>query len=266
MKKILLLTLLLAAQVAEAQFLISEDEPVANKRKVAFKAVDATDLNTPETGITFDACIITINGVDASCAGTIAEIDSSNAPGQYTYQATTGEVATPGLGTLYITDAEVNPIDVSFQILPVSDGTAQSVTGTTLVMASAAAYGDNDLQFNNAVEVVNASTGAGQARCILANVGATDTLTVSTWTTTPTGTIKYRIIPAPGCGVLHKLNGMLQADDSLFTYTVDALQNAPAGEGGGGDFDCNTYFACAYPASPTVNTLGEGVKIAPRRD
>ena len=40
-------------------------------------------------------------------------------------------------------------------------------------------------------------TGAGQSRVITDYVGATDTATVDTWTTTPSGTIVYKIFATP---------------------------------------------------------------------
>lgn len=77
-------------------------------------------------------------------------------------------------------------------------GTAQSVTGTTLVMKSAATYADNEL-IGCIVHIVNATTGIGQTRAVLSNVGSTDTLTLdAAWQTTPTGTIIYNLFPAPG--------------------------------------------------------------------
>lgn len=60
----------------------------------------------------------------------------------------------------------------------------------------------------------------------------------------------------------------LSADPAVFTMatsdTVDII--AATGGSGGGGFSCATYFGCSYPASPTANTLGEGVQVAPRRD
>lgn len=80
----------------------------------------------------------------------------------------------------------------------VDQGTAQSVTGTTLVLRAAAAFADSEL-VGATVVISSATTGAGQSRVITANVGATDTVTVDTWTTTPTGTIVYKVFAsAPG--------------------------------------------------------------------
>jgi len=72
----------------------------------------------------------------------------------------------------------------------VDNGTAQSATGTTLVLRSAAAFADSEL-IGATVIITGGSAGVGQSRVITANVGSTDTVTVDTWTTTPTGTITY---------------------------------------------------------------------------
>lgn len=80
-------------------------------------------------------------------------------------------------------------------------GTAQSATGTTLRLASAEAFADDEPNDNSAACIVSATTGAGQCQCIRDYVSSTDTATVDTWVTTPTGTITYDIIPAPSCTI-----------------------------------------------------------------
>lgn len=75
----------------------------------------------------------------------------------------------------------------------VAFGTAQSVTSTTIQLASAETFADDEL-IGATVIIRSASTGAGQARVITDYVSATDTATVDTWTTTPTGTITYVVI------------------------------------------------------------------------
>lgn len=73
----------------------------------------------------------------------------------------------------------------------IDQGTAQSATGTTLVLRAGAAFADDEL--NGATIVITGGTGVGQRRIITDYVGATDTATVPTWTTTPSGTIAYKI-------------------------------------------------------------------------
>lgn len=78
----------------------------------------------------------------------------------------------------------------------VDQGTAQSATGTTLVLRAAAAFADDEL-IGATIVIVSATAGAGQARTITDYVSSTDTATVDTWTTTPTGTIVYKIFAGP---------------------------------------------------------------------
>jgi hypothetical protein len=77
----------------------------------------------------------------------------------------------------------------------VHEGTAQSATGTTLVLASGAAFANDELI--GATILITGGTGVGQARTITDYVGSTDTATVDTWTTTPSGTITYKVFGTP---------------------------------------------------------------------
>jgi hypothetical protein len=78
----------------------------------------------------------------------------------------------------------------------VDQGTAQSATGTTLVLRAAAAFASSEL-IGATIYIVSATAGAGQSRVITAYNGGTDTATVDTWTTTPTGTIVYQVFATP---------------------------------------------------------------------
>ncbi len=77
----------------------------------------------------------------------------------------------------------------------VDSGTAQSATGTTLVLRAAAGFANDEII--GATIVITGGTGIGQARIITDYVGSTDTATVDTWTTTPSGTITYVVIGTP---------------------------------------------------------------------
>lgn len=76
----------------------------------------------------------------------------------------------------------------------IDQGTAQAATGTSLQLRSAAAFADNELS-GSYILITGGTTGVGQVRQITSYVGSTDTATVGTWTTTPTGTITYQIDP-----------------------------------------------------------------------
>lgn len=77
----------------------------------------------------------------------------------------------------------------------IDQGTAQAATGTTLQLRAAAAFADSELN-NCWVLITGGTLGVGQVRRITGYVGATDTATVDAWTTTPTGTITYQVLPA----------------------------------------------------------------------
>jgi hypothetical protein len=79
--------------------------------------------------------------------------------------------------------------DNKFGIL--ATGTLQSATATTAVLAAALSYADDIIV--GATLVLTGGTGAGQRRIITDYVGASDTATVDTWTTTPDNTSTYNI-------------------------------------------------------------------------
>lgn len=70
-------------------------------------------------------------------------------------------------------------------------GTAQAVTGTTLRLRSAANFDANDEIVGATCVITGGTTGVGQSRPVSAYTNSTDTATVATWTTTPTGTVTY---------------------------------------------------------------------------
>jgi hypothetical protein len=103
-----------------------------------------------------------------------------------------GSVATGG-----ITEASFATTAGSFAPLNIADqGTAQAATTTTLQLRSAATFADNEL-VGSWVEITGGSAGVGQTAQITGYTGSTDTATVPTWATTPTGTITYKIYKAP---------------------------------------------------------------------
>lgn len=112
-------------------------------------------------------------------------------------------------------------------------GTAQAATGTTLQLRAAAAFADDEL-IGQTVTITGGSTGVGQSRLITDYVSATDTATVDTWTTTPTGTITYRIFPtAPSTGGsgldaagVRAAIGMASANLDTQLSTIDTVVDA----------------------------------------
>lgn len=88
-------------------------------------------------------------------------------------------------------------IDAVRDAVEIASGTAQAVTATTIQLAAAETFANDELN-GQMVTIVSATLGAGQSRMITDYVGATDTATVNTWDTTPTGTITYVVTPGPG--------------------------------------------------------------------
>lgn len=110
----------------------------------------------------------------------------------------------------------------------VDNGTAQSATATTLVIRSAASFGDSTLIGH--IIWLTGGTGVGQSRLITANVGSTDTVTVDTWTTTPDNTSTYIIFPAPPGSATSPVNsirtGTLQSGSTGTTAKLDSGASA----------------------------------------
>lgn len=234
MKKLLLAALLLFPTLALADRNIYTGETTTAQRGIDVYLVDATDGVTEETGVAISGaeCRICKNGAAcANCAGTWVEAEN----GQYVYQTTTGEVDTLGGITIRIADAAARKFIGSANVVaydPTSSegfiparGTAQSVTGTTIRLAAVEAFGDDELNGNTAVFIVSATLGAGQTRCIVDYVASTDTATVDTWTTTPTGTITYALIPSPNCSA-YLLGGSVQSGTDLKDFADDGYDPA----------------------------------------
>jgi hypothetical protein len=145
---------------------------------------NTTGLLAPTTaGRTLDVTATGAAGIDwgnVENPTTAVNLSGTNIDPDQVVASVTGAVGS-------VTDA------ASFGI--VHEGTAQSATGTTLVLASGAAFANDELL--GATIVITGGTGVGQSRVITDYVGSTDTATVDTWTTTPSGTITYKIFATP---------------------------------------------------------------------
>ena len=97
-------------------------------------------------------------------------------------------------------------------------GSAQAATSTTLQLRAAAPFA-NDAIIGAVIQITGGSTGVGQARTILDYVASTQTATVDPWTTTPTGTITYKVWASPPPSVaapdvnVTKINGVTITGD-----------------------------------------------------
>lgn len=109
-------------------------------------------------------------------------------------------------------------------------GTAQSATGTTIVLRAAAAFGDDTI-LSATVVACGSTQGYCQANKITDYVGATDTATVGTWGVTPSGTITYYVFAsAPGSSLdaagIRAAVGLASAD---LDTQLDPLPDIEAG-------------------------------------
>ena len=143
--------------------------------------IDWGNVENPTTALNLSGTNIDVDQVVASVSGAVGSVAGS-----------VGSVATGG-----ITEASFATTAGSFKHLGIVDqGTAQSATGTTLVLRAAAAFADDEL-IGATILIVGGSAGVGQSREIKDYVSATDTATVDAWTTTPTGTITYEVFATP---------------------------------------------------------------------
>ena len=155
----------------------------------------------------------------------------------------------------------------------VAYGTAQAAAGTSIQLAAASAFADDEL--NGAIVVITGGTGVGQSRLITDYVSTTDTATVDTWTTTPSGTITYVVFAAAPASVtsppavnVTQVAGTTQAAGDLATLitTVDTVVDAvkvktdylpsvTAG-GAGGVFIAGSNAATSITTALTANVTG----------
>lgn len=190
---------------------------------------DKTDGITPEVALTAtnekltfmvdDAGVPTLV-LDATAtasggANDLVHVTNDDA-GFYDLELAAANVNYVGRASLAITYATDHcPVFHEFMILPahvydsltvatgaahmfgiIDQGTAQSATGSTIVLRAAAAFADDELV--GCVVLITGGTGVGQVRVITDYVSATDTATVSPdFTTTPSGTIEYKVLASP---------------------------------------------------------------------
>ena len=178
----------------------------------------------PATGTLTAITLATQTVGGAFSSGGFVEVSSTNAPGMYRFDVPNAVLATAGVSSVTFNGAANQATHTVFYVCLAADlftntyltaevtrwngqaltgktgsipefgivdsGTAQAATGTTLQLRSAAAFADSEL-IGATILIVSATTGAGQSRVITAYTGSTDTATVDTWTTAPTGTIVY---------------------------------------------------------------------------
>lgn len=157
---------------------------------------DLTQAETNGNALLFSAKSATANivviGAPAMVFTDPANYSALAIDGSGNLTGSIGSIAAGGItdGSFSTTAGPISKLGI------VDQGTAQAATGTTLQLRAAAAFASNEL-VGSTVYIVSATTGAGQSRVITAYNGGTDTATVDTWTTTPTGTIVYQVFATP---------------------------------------------------------------------
>lgn len=182
------------------------------------------------TGLTINAADVRLsaNGGGGAAKNTGGCTHDTNMQGYYTCTFNTVDLATVGLLQVSVAVSGALPVYHEFQVLPgatygityastatgfptassspqlgiLRQGTAQSATSTTLVMDTGATFAD-DTAIGMTVLACGSTQGYCQSRPVTDNVLSTDTLTVPTWTVTPSGTITYYLVgtaPASGGG------------------------------------------------------------------
>ena len=196
-----------------AQFL---KQSTASQEILLGPFVDSTDGSTAETALTIANTDIKIWKTGATTlanknSGGATHISSGN------YYAVLDATDTDTLGPLEVIVQVTGalPVRREYQVLPawqydslftangpapalglIDIGTAQSATGTTLVLRSGITVTD-DVMIGATIYVYSSTNGLHERRIITDWVSATDTATVDAWTQTPTGTILYAVYATP---------------------------------------------------------------------
>lgn len=204
-------------------------------------SIDAIEADTTEIG-TAGAGLTNINlpNQTMDIIGTISTV--TTVTNQVTADMTAVNGVTLGTGAV----PELGIVD---------SGTAQSATATTVVLRSAAAFADDEL-IGAVIVITGGTTGVGQSAVITDYVLSTDTATVDTWTTTPTGTIKYVVFASPqASAALPTPSNVVQVSGD--TTAADNLELMYDGSG---------YIADSAPASRSqvenVSSVGAAVHVS----
>lgn len=127
------------------------------------------------------------------------ELDPTDHPGVYYFNLTQAETNADNLIISAVSstaDINLDPLQVFTDDLHKygikAIGTAQSASATGLVIAASEAFAD-DVLIGNVLAVYGSTQGYWQERIITDNALSGDSVTVPTWTVTPSGTITYVI-------------------------------------------------------------------------
>ncbi len=149
----------------------------------------------------------------------------------------------------------------------IDQGTAQSASATGLVLRSAAAFADDTL-IGATISVFGSTQGYWQQRIITDSALSGDTVTVDTWTVTPSGTITYKIFATPPspAGTLANIDAILADTNELQTDwanggRLDVILDARASQTSVDDLptnaelDARTLAAANYATAANLATV-----------
>jgi hypothetical protein len=141
-----------------------------------------TNIDLPNQTMDITGTLSTVTTVTNAVTANMTQISGDSA-------------AADALETAFdLTTGAVSPLGIARQ------GTAQSATGTTLVLDASAPFAD-DTAIGMTLVACGSTQGYCQSRVVTDYVTSSDTATVETWTVTPSGTITYYLFAtAPSTG------------------------------------------------------------------
>ncbi len=150
--------------------------------------------NTAQTGDNFARLGVPAGAsvsADIADVPTVAEFNARTLVAASYFDPTADVVANVTLVATTTTNTDMRGTDGAATTL--ANGTAQAGTATTIQLATAETFADGELE-GITVKILS-GTGAGQARVIISNVGATDTATIApNWTTNPSSDSVYELV------------------------------------------------------------------------
>jgi hypothetical protein len=176
--------------------------------------LDDTDGKTAETALTISQADVLLwkEGGTTLAQKNEATSCTHRSHGLYTCPVDTTDTNTLGILSVSVIETGALPIRQDYRVVTADEwdrkytvtgavpafgiidrGTAQSATGTTLVLRAAATFAD-DTVIGATLMAYGSSQGYWQTRSVTDYVLSTDTATVDTWTVTPSGTITYVLL------------------------------------------------------------------------
>ncbi len=207
--------------------------------------LDETDGKTAETSLTLSQADFLLWKQGGTTLAQKHESTSAThrSLGYYTVPIDTTDTNTLGILTVAVHESGALPVRQDYTVLPavvwdemfdanyslglrgiLAYGTAQSATGTTIVLASATSLAD-DIAVGAVVCAYGSTQGYWQTRVITDYVNSSDTATVDTWTVTPSGTVTYVVFLAPPADATNlvgvdvkKINGQTASASGTVTF------------------------------------------------